>query len=219
MSMLPKIFAAALALAASLCMAGMAQATPLEGSVSFGFSVTPTSPSSGATITNLKAFSSTANSISLQGSGLGSLAFLVAPLVLPNAGSLNGQAGAGSAFNFGLIAPATCPINTICTPPAGDLPVPNFIVITDGGTQMTFELLSVQFERIPLLNGIVFAGTGSVCITGEGCGGGLISFSVSKQTQWSGSGTISVIPEPPTLALLGAALLALGFLHFRKKVG
>ena len=133
--------------------------------------------------------------------GTGSLS----ALVTGDPGSLNG----GSSFDFG-----SCTQGTSCA-----LAINDFITFSG----VTFDLTSLTFNRYNYGggNGAInfYTGIGTVCVTGQGCGGGQAVFSITKTgLSWSGSGTLSgAIPEPPTLALLGAALVGFGVLRFRRK--
>jgi hypothetical protein len=90
-----------------------------------------------------------------------------------------------------------------------------FLVDNGGGlTTLSFDVNSRSGSfTSPFLN-ITFYGI--INLDGFSPTAGQAIFSGNSPTGGSFSLTLRAVPEPPTLALLGAALLALGFLQFRR---
>ena len=221
MRMFPKIFASVVALTAFASTVGVAQATPSTGSsptVEFNVVTTPTTTS----IFTLTGVTTSGGIVS--GTSLGVLDFLqLGDSVVMNSNSL---------FDFS--QGGACLVNTVCADA-----IPNFLVLTDTaspppvptGDHANFDLVKYTYTQIQAPLGA--AGNGFVNIAMAGLVNSTTGLSAAPATfnlalelsgfgtptpNWSASGPLAVdIPEPPTLALLGAALLGLGFLRLRKR--
>jgi hypothetical protein len=97
-----------------------------------------------------------------------------------------------------------------------------FYTITSGGETLSFDLtgLTIDLQNSTFLN---FSGTGTLHLTGFDDTPGVWNFSGQRSGSnsnatfsWSAGSSANEVPEPATLLLTSAGLLAVGFVRRRK---